>query len=1284
MQNLKTQLAVVFLATLCLLTGAFAQFTPSQDSYTFNHQHVGLNYGTAPTIRLESSEFGQSIANSYIQFDLSSIPSSYTGANVTKASLKLFVNSIAQPGGSFNVDLVNGSWTEDGITYNNAPALGTTITNGIALTTANVNHYVIVDVTSAVQAWLDGTQSNDGIALVANIGLGVFFDSKENTTTSHPPELDIVFAGGGGAITGITTAGGSGLMGGGSTGNLNLSLTNACSIGQVLAWNGAGGGWVCSTVTGGGGGITGTGTVNSLPLFATPTSVASSNVFQSGLNIGIGTTTPQATLDVNGNINLPNTLSSTAGVLSLGGTPFLNNYGTADTFVGAAAGNVNSTNTGSYNSAFGFAALFENTTGSYNAANGHGALFNNTAGNNNTASGNGSLLNNTTGVENTAVGSAALNNNSTGSYNTALGFFAGSDATTPNLNNATAIGAYADVTVSNALVLGAINGTNGCAPPNCDTTKVGIGTTAPAFPLDVNGVIRSSTGGFMFPDGSVQTKAASGGVGNGTVTSVGSGLGLTGGPITNSGTLTIDTSVVPLLATSNTFGGAITALSFTGNGAGLTSVNAAALGGFSPSTFATIGPNTFTGNQTITGSLFASGNVGIGTTTPLATLDVNGSINLPNTTSSTVGVLSLGGVPFLSNYPGKSSLNTFVGASAGNTNSTLTGTANSAVGSAALNTNTTGFKNNAFGTGALNSNTTGNENNAFGNLTLNGNSMGSHNSAFGSNVLGAGGGSSNSAFGFNALASLISGNSNIAVGSNAGNALVAGESNNIDIGNFGVAGESNIIRIGDPTVQTAAYIAGNLNVSGTVTCASGCGGGGGGGSGTVTSVATGLGLTGGPVTTSGTVSINTAVVPQLGVANIFTGANQFTGSTTAAAITATSLTANTGGSGPGNIYGNNLYLYTANGPIYPFAFASGSSVDDSVFLGFAGENINQSCPADFNTAIGWRALNVNGPGCGFQAIFNTAVGAQALTSNTLGLDNTATGYTALYQNITGNYNAANGDEALYYNTAGNNNTASGHSSLLNTTGSFNTGSGSNALQYNTTGGNNTALGALAGPDSASTGLNYSTAIGAGAVVSASNALVLGGPQASAAAVNVGIGTAAPLSPLDVRGNASITGNLTVTGTLSKGAGTFKIDHPLDPANKYLYHSFVESPDMMNVYNGNISTDGSGLATVTLPDWFEALNRDFRYQLTVIGQFAQAIVASEVSHNQFTIRTDRPNVKVSWQVTGIRQDAYANAHRIQVEEDKPAQDQGHYLHPELFGAGPEQAVGYHAPAVAPQR
>jgi hypothetical protein len=106
--------------------------------------------------------------------------------------------------------------------------------------------------------------------------------------------------------------------------------------------------------------------------------------------------------------------------------------------------------------------------------------------------------------------------------------------------------------------------------------------------------------------------------------------------------------------------------------------------------------------------------------------------------------------------------------------------------------------------------------------------------------------------------------------------------------------------------------------------------------------------------------------------------------------------------------------------------------------------------------------------------------------------------------------------------------------------------------------------------------------------------------------------------------------------------------------------------MKNIYNGTATTNGSGKAVVTMPTYFEALNRDFRYQLTVIGQFAQAIVASEIPNEAFTIKTDKPNVKVSWQVTGVRQDAWTNAHRIPNEVDKPDEDKGHYLHPELFG------------------
>jgi hypothetical protein len=148
----------------------------------------------------------------------------------------------------------------------------------------------------------------------------------------------------------------------------------------------------------------------------------------------------------------------------------------------------------------------------------------------------------------------------------------------------------------------------------------------------------------------------------------------------------------------------------------------------------------------------------------------------------------------------------------------------------------------------------------------------------------------------------------------------------------------------------------------------------------------------------------------------------------------------------------------------------------------------------------------------------------------------------------------------------------------------------------------------------------------------------------------------------------VPGDLDVVGNLSKTSGTFKIDDPLDPANKYLYHSFVESPDMMDVYNGSVTTDKDGKAVVTLPNYFETLNRDFRYQLTAIGTFAQATVANEIQNNQFTILTSKPDVKVSWQVTGIRQDAYAKAHPIKVEDEKPVRERGQYLHPEVVDTG----------------
>jgi hypothetical protein len=149
------------------------------------------------------------------------------------------------------------------------------------------------------------------------------------------------------------------------------------------------------------------------------------------------------------------------------------------------------------------------------------------------------------------------------------------------------------------------------------------------------------------------------------------------------------------------------------------------------------------------------------------------------------------------------------------------------------------------------------------------------------------------------------------------------------------------------------------------------------------------------------------------------------------------------------------------------------------------------------------------------------------------------------------------------------------------------------------------------------------------------------------------------------------GNVLVQGTLSKSAGSFTIDHPLDPANQTLSHSFVESPDMMNVYNGNVVLDENGEAWVQLPEWFEALNKDYRYQLTCIGGFAPVYIASEIADDRFQIGGGKPGLKVSWQVTGIRRDPYAEKYRIPVEQDKP--EAGTYLCPECYGQPKESGA-----------
>ncbi len=152
-----------------------------------------------------------------------------------------------------------------------------------------------------------------------------------------------------------------------------------------------------------------------------------------------------------------------------------------------------------------------------------------------------------------------------------------------------------------------------------------------------------------------------------------------------------------------------------------------------------------------------------------------------------------------------------------------------------------------------------------------------------------------------------------------------------------------------------------------------------------------------------------------------------------------------------------------------------------------------------------------------------------------------------------------------------------------------------------------------------------------------------------------------------------SGNLSVSGTISAGVKDFKIDHPIDPANKFLYHASVESSQMKTIYDGTATLDSKGEAMVQMPSWIEALNGEFHYQLTCVGGFAPIYSAQKIQNNTFKIAGGTPGLEVDWQVTGVRHDAYAQAHPLKVEVEKPENQRGYYLHPELFGQSPEKSL-----------
>jgi len=612
------------LLTLFVCATAYAQLTPAGDAYT-NTASSTTNYGAKTLLDVDDTT-----QVTYIQFNLASVP---TTASISQATLKLYVNTVTTAG-SFNVDYVNGAWAESTIDASNAPALGTTIASGVAITTADKNQYILINVTSAVQAWLSGSEANNGIALVANGSFNATFDSKENTTTSHPPELDIAFAGGDGTITGVTTSSGSGLTGGGTSGTLSLALTNACAANQVLQWNGTS--WICAAVGTGtitgvtagtdltGGGTSGNVTLNlntaNVPQLNTANTftgnqtvkgnVAATGAISAATSFNIGgsqfvygsAASQNAFFGLAGNFTMTGLGNTATGFLALSS----NTSPTGNTAYGAYALSANTTGTG--NSAIGYQALENNTTGIENTANGYQALAINSTGYFNTASGWQSLYANTTGIYNTATGAIALNANTTGYFDTGTGGFALAANTTGNSNTGDGMEALvANTTGSSNTASGASaiwSNTTGSQNTAIGFQSLFSNTTASGNTADGYEALLNSTSCCNVAVGDLALQFVSTGQAN---TGVGNHAGATADSsyVTGSNNTTLGTGTK--LGT-----GTLTNASALGANAEVDASNSLVLGSIN-------GVN----GQT------ATVKVGIGTTTPDNNLTVNGSADKP-------------------------------------------------------------------------------------------------------------------------------------------------------------------------------------------------------------------------------------------------------------------------------------------------------------------------------------------------------------------------------------------------------------------------------------------------------------------------------------------------------------------------------------------------------------------------------------------------------------------------------------------------------------------------------
>lgn len=159
------------------------------------------------------------------------------------------------------------------------------------------------------------------------------------------------------------------------------------------------------------------------------------------------------------------------------------------------------------------------------------------------------------------------------------------------------------------------------------------------------------------------------------------------------------------------------------------------------------------------------------------------------------------------------------------------------------------------------------------------------------------------------------------------------------------------------------------------------------------------------------------------------------------------------------------------------------------------------------------------------------------------------------------------------------------------------------------------------------------------------------------------------------GVASLDRIYAITDLASGGTKTFMIDHPMDPANKYLRHFAIESNEVLNVYRGNAVCNEQGEAIVSLPNYFHVINIDYSYQLTPIGAAANLFIKSKVNNGRFVIGGGQPGMEVSWQLYAQRNDAYIQntPGAKDAEVEKEARNKGKYFRPDFYGQPKEKAI-----------